>query len=319
MVQLQEVLRRKGNTVRVRRELRQMFPKYECYIAAGSHVDVGNDKNDRMLNEEYARSKAQIARVTFLHKRLFQTTALVCTCHKPRDMSALENMAKGRVLWSEAKTHDNVNRHDLQRQVTYLLIATIDAALMWRRIMGGDFMATLSRHGYAQSTSALYDKVDKYFQDFVHSTHGTNKSNINQSGAHTRRNLLKGSSTSLDYIITWNLTCTSTCTMQSSTSKVHWVGAECSDHALILCTVGGDFPTYRYFKGQVVGGRPGELKLKKIAPNIGGSSSASSQSSASNVITSPLLHFEDARRTRHHARRSPEAPSASGNQQAQSP
>jgi len=296
VVQLQEVLRRKGNTVRVRRELRQMFPKYECYIAAGSHVDVGNDKNDRMLNEEYARSKAQIAVVTFLHKRLFQTTALVCTCHKPRDMSALEHMAKCRVLWSEAKTHDNVNRHDLQRQVTYLLIATIDAALTWRRIMGGDFMATLSRYGYAQSTSALYDKVDKYFQDFVHSTHGTliqqielqakllyyflgsNKSNINQSGAHTRRNLLKGSSTSLDYIITWNLTCTSTCTMQSSTSKVHWVGAECSDHALILCTVGGDFPTYRYFKGQVVGGRPGELKLKKIAPNIGGSSSASSQS-----------------------------------------
>ena len=37
-----------------------MFPKYECYIAAGSHVDVGNDENDRALTEEYARSRAQI-------------------------------------------------------------------------------------------------------------------------------------------------------------------------------------------------------------------------------------------------------------------
>jgi len=73
-----------------------------------------------------------------------------------------------------------------------------------------------------------------------------------------------GSSASLDHIITWNLTCTNTCTMQSSTSKVHWVGAECNDHALISCTVGGDLLTYH--KGQVVGGRPGELKLKKIDP-----------------------------------------------------
>ena len=32
VVLLQEVLIRKGTTVKVRRELRQMFPKYECYI-----------------------------------------------------------------------------------------------------------------------------------------------------------------------------------------------------------------------------------------------------------------------------------------------
>jgi len=49
-----------------------MFLKYECYIAAGSHVDVGNDENDRKLTEEYARSKAQITLVTFLHKQVFQ-------------------------------------------------------------------------------------------------------------------------------------------------------------------------------------------------------------------------------------------------------
>ena len=58
VVLLQKVLIRKGTTVKVRRELRQMFPIYECYIAAGSHVDVGNDENERTLVEEYARNKA---------------------------------------------------------------------------------------------------------------------------------------------------------------------------------------------------------------------------------------------------------------------
>jgi len=91
-----------------------------------------------------------------------------------RDMSALEHMAQGRVLWLEDITHDNVSssivnvhqamakRHDLQRQVTYLLRAMIDAVLTQRRIMGCDFNTALSRYGYAQSTSALYDKVDKF-------------------------------------------------------------------------------------------------------------------------------------------------------------
>jgi len=112
--------------------------------------------------------------------------------------------------------------------------------------------------------------VNKFFQDFVHSTHGT----LIESEAHTRRDLLRGSSASLDHIITWNLTCT-------NTSKVHWVGAECNDHALISCTVGGDLLTYR--KGRVVGGRPGELKLEKIdkkqLPRI---------QSKLNLITSPI-------------------------------
>jgi len=174
-------------------------------------------------------------------------------------MSALEHMTQGRVVWLEAKIHDNVSisivnvhqatakRHDLQRQVTLLLRAMIDAALTQQRMMGGDFNAALSRCGYAQSTNALYEKVDKFFQDFVHSTHGT----LIESEAHTFRDLLRGSGASLDHIMTWNLTCTNTCTMQSSSSKAHWVGAECNDHALISCTVGGDLLTYR--KGQVVG------------------------------------------------------------------
>ena len=78
-------------TVKVRRELRQMFPMYECYIAAGSHVDARNDENDRTLVEEYAHDKAQITVVTFLHKRVFQTNALARTWYKPCDMSALEH------------------------------------------------------------------------------------------------------------------------------------------------------------------------------------------------------------------------------------
>jgi len=86
---LQEVLIRKGTTVKVRQELRQMFPIYECYIAAGSHVDEGNDENDRTLVEEYARNKAQTTVITFLHKQVFQTNALARTWYKPRDMSAL--------------------------------------------------------------------------------------------------------------------------------------------------------------------------------------------------------------------------------------
>jgi len=105
VVLLQEVLIRKGTTVKVIRELRSMFSEYECYIAAGSHVEVRNDENDRTLTAECARSKAQITVVTFLHKRVFQTNALVRTWYKPRDMSALEHMAQG---W-EAKTHDNVS------------------------------------------------------------------------------------------------------------------------------------------------------------------------------------------------------------------
>ena len=119
-------------------------------------MDVGNDENDRTLVEEYANNKAQITVVMFLHKRVFQTNALARIWYKPRDMSALERMAQGRVLWLEAKTHDNVSisilnvhqatakRHDLQRQVTLLFRAMIDAAPKQRRKMGGDFNTALS-------------------------------------------------------------------------------------------------------------------------------------------------------------------------------
>jgi len=72
-------------------------------------VDVGNDENDRTLAKEYARNKEQITVVTFLHKRVFETNVLARTWYKPCDMSAIEHMAQGLVLWLEAKTHDNVS------------------------------------------------------------------------------------------------------------------------------------------------------------------------------------------------------------------
>jgi len=105
VVLLQEVLIRKGTTVKVRRELRQMFPMYECYIAAGSHVDVGKNENDRTLIEEYARNKAQITVFTFLHKQVFETNALARKWYKPCDMSrsALEHMAQGSATSSMAR------------------------------------------------------------------------------------------------------------------------------------------------------------------------------------------------------------------------
>jgi len=73
-------------------------------------------------------------------------------------------------------------------------------------------------------------------------------------------------------------------------SKVHWLGSECNDHALIWsCTVCGDWLTYR--KGQVVGGWPGELKVKKIdpkqLPRIQPKLNVITNSSKLNVITSP--------------------------------
>jgi len=68
--------------------------------------------------------------------------------------------------------------------------------------------------------------------------------------------------------------------MPGSTGKVHRVGAKCNDYALISCTVGEDLLTYR--KGQVVGGQPGELKMKKVDPK-----QLPRIQSKLNVITSP--------------------------------
>jgi len=104
-------------------------------------VDVENDENDRTRTKEYARSKAKITVVTFLHKQVFQTHAMVLIWHKPCQISVLEHMAQGCVLWLEAKTCKNVsisivnvhrttaNKNDLQQKVNYLLIVMIYTTL----------------------------------------------------------------------------------------------------------------------------------------------------------------------------------------------
>ena len=45
-------------------------------------MDVGNDEIYRTLVEEYARNKAQITVVTFLHKQGFQTNEQARTWYK---------------------------------------------------------------------------------------------------------------------------------------------------------------------------------------------------------------------------------------------
>ena len=213
VVILQEFLIHKGTKTEVRREFKHKFPEYDCYIAAGDHLNVGKDDNDVALIEEYARSAAQITVVTFLHKRVFQGQVLVKNWHQTSENLALEHMSRGCVLWLEAKTHDKVsisivNIHqatagscDLQKQVNHHINAMIDrdTAPGQRRIMGSDFNAVVSRHGYAESTRSRFERVDKQFQDFVKST-GFHKAPI-ESVAHTRRDLVRGSSASLDHII----------------------------------------------------------------------------------------------------------------------
>ena len=99
--------------------------------------------------------------------------------------------------------------------------------------------------------------------DFIESVKGK----LVQSEAHTRKDRPgRGSSASLDHIITWNLT--SGDMAEVPRSKVHWVGSERNDHALISCTVGGNLLAYQdpEDRAQNGGGRAGEVKLKKIDP-----------------------------------------------------
>ena len=127
-------------------------------------------------------------------------------------------------------------RCDMQKQVNYHIHAMIDASPGQRRIMGGNFNAAVSRHGYAESTRSRFERLDKQSQHFVKSTGGI----LIEAVAHTRRDLVRGSSATLDHsgIIAWNLTI-------ESKSEVCCVGPDCNDHALISCTIGGGLLTYR--------------------------------------------------------------------------
>ena len=90
---------------RVQRDFRRKYPKYECYMVAGSNIAlVADTDGDQVPSDGYNDGGAHITVVTFLHKRVFRPKALVVNWHKPREKTALEHMAHGRVLWLDAMT-----------------------------------------------------------------------------------------------------------------------------------------------------------------------------------------------------------------------
>jgi len=102
---LQEIRIPWGSKFRVERNFRRKYPEYECYIAAGSDIDlVADTDGDQVPSDGYNDGGAHITVVTFLHKRVFRPKALVVNWHKPREKTALEHMAHGRVLWLDAMT-----------------------------------------------------------------------------------------------------------------------------------------------------------------------------------------------------------------------
>ena len=98
IVMLQEILIRKGKKTKVQREFKYQFPEYDCYIAAGDHVDVRKDDNDEELTEECARKCSENHSLTFLHKRVFQGCALVKNWHQANEKQAMEHMSRGCIL-----------------------------------------------------------------------------------------------------------------------------------------------------------------------------------------------------------------------------
>ena len=67
---------------------------------------VADTDGDQVPSDGYNDGRAHITVVTFLHKRVFRTKALVVNWHKPRDKKVLEHMAHGHVLWLDAITHE---------------------------------------------------------------------------------------------------------------------------------------------------------------------------------------------------------------------
>jgi len=99
VVLLQEVLIRKVTTFRVKRELRRIFPKYECYIAAGSHVDVGNDNNDRTLTEEIVQ--AWVNEMWTLPEKTIDTVRQSRSHHEWHHLSTLQRRQHQQNVWSK--------------------------------------------------------------------------------------------------------------------------------------------------------------------------------------------------------------------------
>jgi len=83
---LQEIRIPRGSNFRVQRDFWRKYPEYECYIAAGSDIDLVPDTDsDYVPSDGYNDRTAPITVVTFLHKRMFRPKALVVNWHKPRE------------------------------------------------------------------------------------------------------------------------------------------------------------------------------------------------------------------------------------------
>jgi len=89
IVMLQEIRIPGGSKFRVQRDFWRKYPEYECYIAAGSDIDlVADTDGDQVPSDGYNDGRAHITVVTFLHKRVFCPKALVVNWHKPQEKGA---------------------------------------------------------------------------------------------------------------------------------------------------------------------------------------------------------------------------------------
>ena len=74
----------RGSKFRVQRDFRRKYPEYECYITAGSDIDLVADMDgDHVPSDGYNDRTAHIRVVTFLHKSMFRPKALAVKWHKP--------------------------------------------------------------------------------------------------------------------------------------------------------------------------------------------------------------------------------------------
>jgi len=82
IVMLQEIQIPRGSKFRVQQDFRRKYPEYECYVAAGSDVDLAVDTDrDQVPSNGYNDGRAHITVVTFLYKRVFHPKALVVNWH----------------------------------------------------------------------------------------------------------------------------------------------------------------------------------------------------------------------------------------------
>ena len=85
IVMLQEIRVPGGSKFRVQRDFWRKYPEYECYIVAGSDIDLVADTDGYQVpNDGYNKRRAHITVVIFLHKRVFCPKALVVNWHKPQ-------------------------------------------------------------------------------------------------------------------------------------------------------------------------------------------------------------------------------------------